>query len=116
MKLLVDSCVPRLVAEHARAAGHDVIWAGARRPDPGDEALLDQAVEEGRVIVKIDTDFGTLVFRDVKRSVGVLRLQQAIAAHMASTAVALLGAYGQELECGCFVTETERKVRVSRPP
>ncbi len=31
-------------------------------PDPGDQALLEWAVREERVIVTIDSDFGLLVF------------------------------------------------------
>jgi predicted nuclease of predicted toxin-antitoxin system len=31
-------------------------------PDPGDAALLNLAAEEGRILVTIDTDFGTLVY------------------------------------------------------
>ena len=114
MKLLVDSCVARAVSKKAAEAGHDVVWAGSTRPDPGDEALLAQAAAEGRVIITIDSDFGALVFRDGQTRVGVLRLREASAPALAERALYLLAAHEQDLQEGAFVTDDGDRVRVSR--
>jgi predicted nuclease of predicted toxin-antitoxin system len=36
MKILLDTCVWGGVAQELRAAGHEVVWAGDWREDPGD--------------------------------------------------------------------------------
>jgi len=39
-----------------RAAGRDLVYLGEREIDPGDQALLAEAVAEGRVILTRDHD------------------------------------------------------------
>jgi len=60
VKLLLDSCVWGGSAERLRAEGHDVIWSGDWVADPGDEEILARALQEGRVLVMLDKDFGEL--------------------------------------------------------
>ncbi len=55
-----------------RAAGHDVVYVGDRNPDPGDRALLAEAVAEGRILLTKDHDIGALVHRDQQPHSGVL--------------------------------------------
>lgn len=76
-KLLIDSCVSPAVTRRLRSEGHDAISILDLGSDPGDQAILNLAVGEGRILVTIDTDFGALVFRDGLARVGVLRLKQA---------------------------------------
>jgi predicted nuclease of predicted toxin-antitoxin system len=61
MKFLVDRCAGRRVAVWLRHQGHDVREATEITPDPGDQALLRWAVNEQRILVTIDNDFGLLV-------------------------------------------------------
>ena len=56
------------------AADHDVIWTGDWDEDPGDDEILAYADSEGRVLVTLDKDFGTLAFRDGRPHSGILRL------------------------------------------
>lgn len=60
MKILLDSCVWGGARSGLAASGHDVVWAGDWPSDPGDEEILAQAHREGRVLVTLDKDFGTL--------------------------------------------------------
>jgi len=62
MKLLVDRCAGRRLAQWLRGQGHDVRKAIEANPDPGGQALLIWAVREQRILVTIDSDFGLLVF------------------------------------------------------
>ena len=48
MRFLVDS---NIVAQAVWAAGYDVAYLGERAADPGDRALLAEAVAEGRIIL-----------------------------------------------------------------
>src|SRR5574341_619271 len=41
--------------------------------DPGDELILERAERDRRVLVTIDTDFGTLIYRDQAHHCGLIR-------------------------------------------
>lgn len=111
-KLLLDSCVA--LAERLRADGHDVITVRDRGADPGDAAILDLAVAEGRSLITIDTDFGALVFRDAAKHAGVLRLRALPADQLAQRASELVAAHGDDLEALAFVTDDGDGVRVTK--
>jgi len=49
MKILLDTCVWGGVVQELRTAGHDVIWAGDWKEDPGDEEILERAHREGDI-------------------------------------------------------------------
>jgi predicted nuclease of predicted toxin-antitoxin system len=72
VNFLVDRCAGAKLAEWLRNQGHDV--REVRGPDPGDEELLRLATSEQRVLITIDTDFGTLVFLGEADHAGIVRL------------------------------------------
>ena len=74
MKILLDACVSGGARAEIAAAGHDVLWAGDRRADPGDEEILAQAHAEGRVLVTLDKDFGELAIVRGRPHAGIVRL------------------------------------------
>ena len=74
MRLFADSNIVAPAVRALRAAGHDVIYAAERAVDPGDEALLAEAVSEGRVFLTKDHDIGALVHRDGQAHAGVMLL------------------------------------------
>ena len=74
MKFLVDRCAGQRLAAWLRAQGHDVLASWDIGPDPGDQALLEQATAAGRVLVTIDTDFGELVYVQAMLHAGIVRL------------------------------------------
>ena len=68
MRFLLDNNLSPKLAEPLRTAGHDVIHVrdiGLQRAT--DEAVIDAARTEGRVLVSADTDFGTLLARTTVR-------------------------------------------------
>jgi predicted nuclease of predicted toxin-antitoxin system len=60
VKLLLDTCVWGGAVAQLKAAEHDVVWAGDWPTDPGDDEILAQAHQEGRILVTLDKDFGEL--------------------------------------------------------
>ena len=54
MKFLVDRCAGPQLADWLRSQGHDVLESRQLGPDPGDQALLERANVEGRVLERSD--------------------------------------------------------------
>jgi predicted nuclease of predicted toxin-antitoxin system len=68
MKILADENMERPIVEYLRTQGHDVLYAAevfASAPDP---VVLSRALDEQRIVLTNDLDFGELVFH---RQMGV---------------------------------------------
>ena len=102
------------VVEELRALGHDVTWVGEWPRDPGDEAILARAAAEGRVLVTLDEDFGTLAVLHRRPHVGIIRLvEQSVTAHAALTERALQE-HARELAAGGIVVIEGGRMRLRR--
>ena len=63
MRFLLDACAAfRRMQDALAAQGHDVLSALERNPRATDEELMALAMEERRILVTEDKDFGELVF------------------------------------------------------
>lgn len=67
MRYLVDECFFRQIVEGLSEKGHDVVWARTVNPGETDEFLLAKSVDEDRIVVTEDRDFGELTVRFKKR-------------------------------------------------
>lgn len=74
MRLFADTNIVAPAVRALRDAGHDVIYSAERPADPGDDALLAEALAAARVFITKDHDIGALVHRDGRRHAGVLLL------------------------------------------
>jgi predicted nuclease of predicted toxin-antitoxin system len=74
VRILADSNIVAQAVSTMRAAGHDVVYAGERAMDPGDAALLAEAVADDRVFLTKDHDIGALIHRDLHSHRGVVLL------------------------------------------
>jgi predicted nuclease of predicted toxin-antitoxin system len=63
MRLLADENIPLETVRALRNAGHDVFAASEAAPGVADEAHLDRARREERVVLTFDRGFGELVIR-----------------------------------------------------
>jgi predicted nuclease of predicted toxin-antitoxin system len=90
VKLLVDECCdPRLVAA-LRQAGHDVRYVLESDAGASDEHLAALSIEQDRILITEDKDFGELIVRHGKPLPGVILIR--IAPEPASQARARPGA------------------------
>jgi predicted nuclease of predicted toxin-antitoxin system len=112
MKVLLDTCVWGGVQQALSAAGHDVIWTGDWDEDPGDDEILAYAHSEGRVLVTLDKDFGTLAFRYGRPHSGILRLVSLSIQQQAAVCLHVLFYHGSELQAGAIITAEFDRVRI----
>jgi predicted nuclease of predicted toxin-antitoxin system len=75
IRFLLDVNVGRAVKEYLGGEGFDVKWVLQVNPRMDDADILSLAVEESRVLVTVDKDFGDLVFNQGLAHRGVIRLE-----------------------------------------
>lgn len=111
MKVLLDSCIWR-GAKDDLTGPHDTKWVGDFLKDPGDEAIMQLAVKENRVIITQDKDFGELaVFRGMPHR-GIVRLVGFSATQHGKISLQILNQYESELSAGAIITVESDKVRI----
>jgi len=115
MRFLVDRCAGRHLAEWLEEKGHDVLDARSLGPDPGDLALLQIANEQERILVTIDTDFGTLVFREKVPHHGLIRLPGIPSRQRIALMADLLENHREAVAAGCLITIKGDKIRIGIP-
>jgi predicted nuclease of predicted toxin-antitoxin system len=112
MKLFLDTCVSGHAVLELRSAGHDVVWSGEWYEDPGDEAILERAHLEGRILVKLDKDFGELAVVYDKLHSGIIRLVDFRVMHQATVCMRVLDRYGDDLQRGAIITVEHGRLRI----
>ncbi len=114
MRFLIDRCAGQRLADWLTEQGHDTrtSW-GHGEPDPGDAALLRLAAEQQRILITIDSDFGTLVYLFDAAHAGIIRLPDVPAARRIALMAELLGRYGPQL-AGAIVTARGGRIRISK--
>lgn len=63
MKLLANENIPAALTRSLRAAGHDVNWVSEISPGITDTQVIELAIQQDRILVTFDKDFGELAFR-----------------------------------------------------
>ena len=116
MRLLVDACPGRRLAQWLRQNGHDVFEADSISPDPEDIALLELAASSGRIMVTIDTDFGELIFRGGQVHAGLVRIPDVPVQQRIALLEEVIRRYQTKLEERAIITLRGGRIRVSSPP
>jgi predicted nuclease of predicted toxin-antitoxin system len=63
MRFLADENFPGEAVIALRAAGHDVFWIRTDAPGITDQDVLARSLEDARVLLTFDKDFGELAWR-----------------------------------------------------
>jgi predicted nuclease of predicted toxin-antitoxin system len=118
LRFLLDENISPLVAGVLNEGGHDAVHARdvglLKAPD---EIVFSHAVEEGRVVVSGDTDFGRLLIEaNVPRPSLILfrREDDRRAATQAGLILSNLDQVKDDLEAGAIVVIEPHRVRVRR--
>ncbi len=112
MNFLIDRCVGHRLAEWLRARGHDVVEVSGPGPDPGDQATLATATQQGRVLVTIDTDFGRLIYGGNQHT-GLVRVPNVPAAERIAVFADVLQRHRADMESGAVITVKDGRIRIS---
>lgn len=115
MRFLVDRCAGTRLARWLADSGHDVADASGWASDPGDAAILQQALTEDRILITIDQDFGLLVFAEERPHRGLIRLPDCSSAKRIAIIEDLLARHRADLEQRAVITVRGGRVRISRP-
>jgi len=112
MRFLLDTCVSGGACKELRSEGHDVVWAGEWREDPGDDEILVRAYHEGRVLVTLDKDFGELAIVRGMPHAGIIRLVNLGTSQQAATCLRVIKLHGDDLKAGAIITAESNRLRV----
>lgn len=116
MKFVVDESTGEAVVAELRRLGHDVISIHEYSPGIDDPPILDLAVNEGRIVVTNDKDFGELVYRSGLPHVGVVlfRLHDESASNRVHMMHEVLRSCAGKLKYN-FIVASEHRIRIRRP-
>ena len=114
MRLLVDRCAGRKLADWLREHGHDVLEVRTLGRDPGDAALLRLAADERRILVTIDTDFGTLIHLRAQPHAGLVRLPDVPPAIRIQMVAQIFAGYSEKDLSRAVVTVKGSRIRIAR--
>lgn len=117
MKLLLDKCVSPRTCNALAASGFDAIWAGDWASDPGDDAILEIAWREARILITLDKDFGELAVALGKPHAGIVRLVDIHPRSQLQACLEVLKRYGDDFAMGDFAmgaiaTVTQDRIRL----
>lgn len=113
--VLLDTCVWGGVAHQLFDLGHQVDWSGNWPKDPGDQAILEIAHTQRRILITLDKDFGELAIRNGMSHAGIIRLSGFRASQMAGVIHHLLQTYEKDLHSGAIITVTPERIRIRQP-
>ena len=115
MKLLLDQGLPRSAAALLRATGIDTVHTGEiGLATADDEAIIQVARQQERVIITLDADFHALLALSGadKPSVVRIRIEGLRAESLATLLQALLEERSSELDKGALMTVQLERVRI----
>jgi predicted nuclease of predicted toxin-antitoxin system len=114
MRFLVDECAGFTLARWLQEQGHDVFSVYEQARGITDEEVLRIALENERILITVDKDFGEKIFREKHPHHGVilLRLKDERSKNKIAAMERLLANFATRLS-GQFIVMTDTRVRFS---
>ena len=113
MKFLLDVCASsRSLHAMLIDLGHDVLLAVDIDPRSSDEALLDVALQEGRILVTEDKDFGELVFVRRLPHPSIVRFIEMTVEDQMEAMRELIDHYSVEMQNGALLIVSKGRIRI----
>jgi predicted nuclease of predicted toxin-antitoxin system len=119
MKFLADMGVSPQTVNALRNAGYDAIHLSEQNLiRMADSAILDKALQEKRIVLTFDLDFGDLLAAasTTLPSVIIFRLKKTIPAFVTSRLLAVILDCAEELNSGALITVEDGRYRLRRLP
>lgn len=119
MKLLLDQGLPRSAAETLRGRGVDCLHVGELGMSrAADQAILDRATAEGRIVATLDADFHTLLALAGASGPSVIRIRiEGLRGPQVATLISeILSQCGEDLRAGALVSVEPGRIRSHRLP
>jgi predicted nuclease of predicted toxin-antitoxin system len=116
MRFLVDECTGPAVARWLREQGYDVVSVYDQARASPDDAVIQMASDETRILITNDKHFGENVYRDRRSHCGVvlLRLEDERPSSKIEVMSRLLDLYADKLE-GAFIVVSEQRIKIGKP-
>jgi predicted nuclease of predicted toxin-antitoxin system len=113
VNLLADEGVDAAIVARLRRDGHDVTYVAELAPGITDDAVLDLANAQARILITADKDFGELVHRLGRLSQGVLLVRLAGLASQARAEIVsqAVAAHAKQM-AGAFAVVSPGAVRI----
>ena len=114
MRFLADESCDFAVVRALRASGHDILAVRDVLPGRPDEAVIQLALKDSRVLLTEDKDFGQLIYASSMESPGVIFIRFPVDARQAMirTVVELVEKKADKTE-GRFVVVQPGRIRIS---
>ncbi len=119
LKFLADMGVAPSVAIRLRELGFDAFHVVERLPgDSEDSVILELARSEERIVLTMDHDFGTLLFRlgDKSPSIVYFRTTDVRPAAVLAYLARVVSLAGTDLRRGVIVTVNDTRIRIQALP
>lgn len=117
MKILANENFPGDTVAALRAAGHDVLWARTDMAGSDDDAILQRAQAEERLVLTFDKDFGNLAFQwGLPATCGVILMRLVIQSPEVATTRTLEALHGRDDWRGKFAVIDEHRIRLRPLP
>ncbi len=120
MKLLVDNAISPIVSDGLKKEGFDAIHVREiGMQSASDYEIFQVAIQEERIIISADTDFGALlaIYKKTKPSFLLLRKgKYTKPMQILLLLLDILPKLEDELEKGTVITVTEKKIRIRYLP